>query len=91
MQDALWRVLEDPAWVQLGQYNAGIGRDGVTVVCGAFNTRNSFGAYSGMTPFRGEFRGAEFKPAPIAGPGATTTATLTTCEKAGLPINIKRG
>src|SRR5207248_71801 len=65
MEDALWRALEDPAWVKLGPHSAGVGRDGVTVVCGSVKTRNSFGVYSQMTPFRGEFRGKEFKPAAV--------------------------
>jgi hypothetical protein len=88
MQDAFWRVIEDPAWVKVGSYSAGVDPAGVTLVCGAVNTRNSFGVYSGMKPFRGEFRGAEFKPSAVGGASNVASATLASCEKAGLPIKL---
>jgi hypothetical protein len=89
MQDAFWRVIEDPAWVKVGSYSAGVDPTGVTLVCGAVNTRNSFGVYSGMKPFRGEFRGAEFKPTAVGGANSVTSVTLASCEKAGLPIKLQ--
>ena len=85
IEDAMWRVIEDPAWVKVGLVNAGIAPGGVTIVCGAVKSRNSFGVYSKMTPFRGEFRGKEFKTAAVNGQSAA--AALVACEKAGLPIN----
>ncbi len=89
IEDALWRALEDPAWVRLGRTSAGIGRDGVTVVCGTLKSRNSFGVFSPITPFRGEFRGREFKPAAVG--GANAAATLAACEKTGIPISVQDG
>jgi hypothetical protein len=84
--DAFWRALDDPAWVKVGAYSAGIDPAGITIVCGAVNARNSFGVYSGMKPFRGEFRGGEFKPSVIGGPDPSVT--IASCEKAGLPIKL---
>lgn len=89
IEDALWRALEDPAWVRLGRTSAGIGRDGVTIVCGTLKSRNSFGVFSPITPFRGEFRGKEFKPAAVG--GANAAATLAACEKTGMPISVQDG
>jgi hypothetical protein len=85
IEDAMWRVIEDPAWVRVGPVNAGIAPGGVTIVCGTVKSRNSFGVYSKTTPFRGEFRGKEFKTAAVNGQSAA--AALAACEKAGLPIN----
>ena len=89
MNDGLWRAIEDPAWVKVGTYSAAVDPAGVTLVCGAVNTRNSFGVYSGMKPFRGEFRGPEFKPSAVGGANAVTSSTLASCEKAGLPIKLQ--
>ena len=47
------KSLKDPDSTRFGPIIAGVGKDDITIVCGWVNSKNSYGGYSGMSPFMG--------------------------------------
>ncbi len=79
-------VLKDPDSARFGPMKAGVNSAGKVFVCGYVNARNSFGGYTGMTPFSGEFVGPSFAQVAIGGDGSVSQAILQVCARQGLPI-----
>jgi len=80
-------VLKDPDSAQFGTIKAARKPDGVTTVCGYVNGKNSYGGYTGMTPFVGVMlSGGGFSVAALGGPGYESQATINVCRKSGIAI-----
>jgi hypothetical protein len=65
---------------------AGVNGNGSTVVCGFVNAKNSFGGYTGMKPFLGEFTGDRFQVIGMGGTDIETISVVQVCDKTGLSL-----
>ena len=61
------------------------------VVCGWVNSKNSFGGYTGQTPYIGKFHKNRDFELVAMGDASQTSALLVlgACETAGIPINAR--
>lgn len=50
---AVTAVLKDPESARFGAMNAGVTKQGAILVCGYVNAKNSFGGYTGDSPYWG--------------------------------------
>lgn len=62
VQAAVRATLKDPDSARFERIIASRNATGRIAVCGFVNAKNSYGGYTGMTPFNGEFTGAVFTP-----------------------------
>mgnify|MGYP006929489890 CR=1 FL=1 len=86
MHAAVRRVLKDPESGRFGEHRAGRGGDGILVVCGLVNAKNSYGGYVGMKPFTGGFSGNEFKLAALASDEYEVPLAHQMCARRGLAL-----
>jgi hypothetical protein len=61
VEAAVTRTLKDPTSPIFGSIVGGIDRSGGRYACGFVNAKNSFGGYTGDTPFEGSFTADGFK------------------------------
>ncbi len=87
VQTTIKSKLKDPGSAQFGVIKAGTDRSGKTFVCGQVNAKNSFGGFTGMVPFGGDFASnGTFLSGGIGGTPEISTAIYQVCAKQGLPI-----
>ncbi|KAB2762759.1 hypothetical protein F9K98_13270 [Brucella anthropi] len=79
--------LKDPGSADFGNMKAGKDMSGKIFVCGHVNAKNSYGGFTGMTPFGGDFTpSGSFLVGGIGGVPAVSTAIYQVCNKQGLHI-----
>jgi len=80
--------MKDPASASFGPIAGVKSRQGLTVVCGDVDGRNSAGAYAGMARFVGVMMGPartpEFVVVSIAQNGQARTEVEGICQKSGI-------
>ena len=88
IKSAVTAKLKDPGSVQFGTILAGREVNGRAItVCGLVNAKNSYGGYTGMTPFSGEFTSADtFRVGGIGGVPEVSTAIFQVCSRQGMPL-----
>lgn len=87
MQEKVRSSLKDPASAQFGTHVAGVNKEGTVMVCGLVNAKNSYGGYTGMSPFAGAFEGGTFAVGWIeSGSREKVTMSYQLCEAQGLAL-----
>ena len=85
---AITKRLKDPDSAKFGALAAVKYRDGI-IVCGTVNAKNSYGGYSGASPFVGEFVGAMFQLQKFGDNSSEMYHVLARCQNAGaLPPDL---
>lgn len=80
-------VLKDPDSATFGPFIAAKAESGEIGVCGHVNAKNSFGGYTGMSPFIGTLRTNNmFKVAQIGNNREDSEIIKTVCRKMGIQI-----
>ncbi len=82
--------LKDPESARFGKMWAARDTEGVVTVCGLVNAKNSYGGYTGMSPFIGVFPRPQpssgFHVVKIGSSEKDQDVVLTVCRKHGVPI-----
>ena len=88
VQDGLRRGLKDPDSAKFGPMVAGLGKTGVASVCGWVNAKNSYGGYSGMSPFLGvmDEGGLVFEAVSIGSDRNSSDVVRIMCNGKGLAL-----
>lgn len=87
IKTAVTSTLKDPGSASFGNIKAGEDVNGKIFVCGLVNAKNSFGGFTGMTPFGGEFSpSGSFVVGAIGGNPEVSTAIYQVCTKQGLHV-----
>lgn len=82
------KMLKDPERAKFGELAAVKYPNGV-IICGSVNARNSFGGYTGASPFVGELIGDMFKLQQFGGTDAEVFQVLARCQNAGaMPADL---
>ena len=87
--DGLRKKLKDPNSAILGQIKTGTEDDGTIPICGFVNAKNSFGGYTGDTPFFGMLLLPPDEIFFVLGIGGTeldSVALNNTCKRYGLGL-----
>lgn len=87
VQNYVRNALKDPASANFGPIRGGRDPYGKIIVCGMVNAKNSFGGYTGMQPFSGEFNSqGYFKVNGIGGDDIVSLSIQQVCTGYGLPV-----
>jgi hypothetical protein len=79
--------LKDPDSARFGIIRAGANASGQIMVCGMINAKNSYGGYSGMSPFMGDLSSTAFKLDGMAGGDSEGSAMmLALCNRQGIAL-----
>jgi hypothetical protein len=81
VQSAVLAGLKDPDSARFGAMSASKDLDGVVVICGLVNARNSFGGYVGMSPYYGVFSQGRFIVGDIGSNQDKATSILKVCQQ----------
>lgn len=81
-------ALKDPESARFGDFIVGVEKDGTITVCGWVNAKNSYGGYTGMSPFYGLMTADPllFLPVGIGGDRNMTKAIRQMCTQGGAPL-----
>ena len=84
--------LKDPEAARFGKFGATRGKDGSITVCGYVNGKNSYGGYTGMSPFMGMFlappNGKTYEVVKIGSRDTEQQAIVSVCGQAGVPLSL---
>jgi hypothetical protein len=87
LQKGIRDSLKDPESARFGMHKAGLDAKGNLFVCGLVNAKNSYGGYTGMSPYNGMFiKSGQFIVAGLSSGHDMATAILQVCAKQGLAI-----
>jgi len=86
------RRLKDPEAARFGKLNATRASDGSITVCGYVNGKNSYGGYTGYSPFMGMFlappNGNTYELVKIGSRDTEQQAIVSVCGQAGVPMSL---
>lgn len=77
VRDGMASALKDPSSARYGAFHGYLDEEGLVIVCGTVNARNSFGGYAGEVAFYGLLMRGMFAPGVID--GATSSLAQRTC------------
>ena len=84
--------LKDPEAARFGKFGASRAKDGSITVCGYVNGKNSYGGYTGYSPFMGMFlappNGRTYEVVKIAHGDTERQAVFIVCGQAGAPLSL---
>lgn len=84
--------LKDPEAARFGKLSATRGKDGSLTVCGYVNGKNSYGGYTGYSPFMGMFlappNGNTYEVVKIGSRDTEQQAIVSVCGQAGVPMSL---
>lgn len=84
--------LKDPEAARFGKLNATRAKDGSITVCGYVNGKNSYGGYTGYSPFMGMFlappRSGTYEVVKIGSRETEQQAIISVCGQAGVPMAL---
>lgn len=88
IQAAVKERLKDPDSAKFGKFAAGRTLDGSIRVCGYVNSRNSFGGFTGMSPFSARLAGASSPviQGPVDPDDMLANMFIKICREDGLDI-----
>lgn len=84
--------LKDPEAARFGKLSATRAKDGSITVCGYVNGKNSYGGYTGYSPFMGMFlappNGNTYELVKIGSRDTEQQAIVSVCGQAGVPMSL---
>lgn len=83
VEEAVRYRMKDPASTSFRNLSAVKKADGAVTVCGEVNSRNSFGGYTGFSPFTGVLTAGRFNVSAVAEDATKADFILRNCRFAG--------
>lgn len=83
VEEAVRYRMKDPASTSFRNLSAVRKADGAVTVCGEVNSKNSFGGYTGFSPFTGTLNSGRFNVSAVAEDSTKADFIIRNCRFAG--------